>query len=288
MLHYITWNASPEIFSIGPLTVRWYGLLFGLAIFSAWIIVTKIFKHEKRPEIWSEKLFMYGAIGLVVGARLGHCFFYEWEPLAEPIKILGITFTKGNHYFTHPWELLYVWKGGLSSHGGAIGLLVAMYFYSKNVTHKDYIWIFDRLVIGVALGGALIRFGNLMNSEIYGGATTLPWGFKFINDMGNCVGSNPCYDWATTAVHPTQIYEMIYCLVTFAVCMWLYWKKDAYQKRGLIFGVFLIGIFLSRFFLEFIKLNQGAFEQNLPLNMGQILSIPFFITGFVLLYRALR
>jgi prolipoprotein diacylglyceryl transferase len=275
MLNYIVWNVNPEIFSIGPVQVRWYGLLWALAIYFAWIIVTKIFKHEKCPENWSEKLFIYGAIGLVVGARLGHCFFYEWYPLAEPVKILGITFKYGNPYFTHPWELLYVWNGGLASHGGAIGLLIAMYLYNKKVTHKGYLWILDRLIIGVALGGALIRLGNLMNSEIYGGPTTLPWGFIFVQNG------------ETIPKHPTQIYEMIYCLITFGICYWMYWKKDAYKKPGLIFGIFLIGIFLSRFLLEFIKNDQEAFESNMIINMGQLLSLPFIIWGVYLIWHAL-
>ena len=271
LLNYITWNVEPEIFSIGSLSVRWYGLLWAVGIWLALMIVQRIFKNEKLPENWLDKLFMYTVIGTIVGARLGHCFFYEWKELAEPVTFLGITFNYGNYYLSHPWELLYVWRGGLASHGGAIGILVAMYFYNKNVSKKGYIWIFDRLVIGVAVAGASIRLGNLMNSEIYGSATSLPWGFIFVQDG------------QTEPMHPTQIYEMIYCIVTFAVTWWLYWKKEAYKKTGLIFGVFLIGIFGTRFMLEFIKLNQEAFEAGMILNMGQILSIPFILWGIWLI-----
>lgn len=271
MLNYITWNVDPELFSIGPLTVRWYGLLWAVGIWLALIIVQRIFKHEKQPESWVDKLFIYTVLGTIVGARLGHCFFYEWKELAEPVTFLGISFKYGNHYLTHPWELLYIWRGGLASHGGAIGILIAMYYYNKNVSKKGYIWIFDRLVIGVALAGASIRLGNLMNSEIYGTATTLPWGFIFVRDG------------QTEPMHPTQIYEMIYCLVTFAVTYWLYYKKEAYKKTGFIFGVFLLGIFGTRFLLEFIKLNQEAFESGMILNMGQILSVPFIIWGIWLI-----
>jgi len=208
------------------------------------------------------------------GARLGHCFFYEWKPLAEPVTFLGITFTYGNYYLSHPWELLYIWRGGLASHGGAIGILIAMYLYNKNVSKKGFIWILDRLVIGAALTGAAIRLGNLMNSEIYGSATTLPWGFIFVRDG------------QTEPMHPTQIYEMLYCLITFGITWWLYWKKQAYKKTGLIFGVFLIGIFGTRFLLEFIKLNQESFEAGMLLNMGQVLSIPFIIWGIWLIVRS--
>ena len=151
-----------------------------------------------------------------------------------------------------------------------------MYFYNKNVSKKGYVWIFDRLVIGVAICGAAIRLGNLMNSEIYGDATTIPWGFIFVRTG------------ETVPMHPTQIYEILYCLLTFVVTWWLYWKKEAYKKNGLIFGVFLIGIFGSRFLLEFIKLNQEAFESNLFLNMGQILSLPFIIWGICLIVKSLK
>lgn len=276
MLSYITWNVNPEIFSIGSISVRWYGLLWAVAILVAWEIVKKIFKHEGRPSNWADKLFFYGSIGLIVGARLGHCLFYEWHLLAEPVRFLGITFNYGNPYLTHPWELLYIWEGGLSSHGGAMGLLIAMYFYNRNVTKMGYMWILDRLVIGVAIGGAFIRLGNLMNSEIYGGPTDLPWGFIFVR-----AGE-------TQPMHPTQIYEIIYCLITFAVIWWMYWKKNAYRKPGLIFGVFLIGIFGSRFLLEFIKWNQEAFEDNMLFNMGQWLSLPLVIWGIYLIIRTCR
>jgi prolipoprotein diacylglyceryl transferase len=265
-LNYIIWDVSPKIFSLGPITVYWYGLLWAIAILLGWYIVDRIFKHEGCPENWSEKIFIYGAIGLVIGARLGHCLFYGAN---------GDFF----YYYKHPFEILKIWEGGLASHGGAVGLLIAMYLYNKYVTKKSYIWVLDRLVIGVAIGGALIRFGNLMNSEIFGGPTTLPWGFEFVRSEEWQKIGLPC--------HPTQIYEMIYCLVTFAVCMWLYWKKEAYKKQGLIFGVFLIGIFLTRFLLEFIKNNQEDFEANMILNMGQILSLPFIIWGTYLIIHAL-
>jgi prolipoprotein diacylglyceryl transferase len=212
LLNYITWDVPPEIFSLGPIHVRWYGALWALGIWLALIVVQRLFKHEKLPEAWIDKLFIYTVVGTIVGARLGHCFFYEWHALDEPVKFLGIEFTYGNYYLTHPWELLYVWHGGLASHGGAIGILIALYLYNKNVSHKGFLWGLDRLVIGAALTGAAIRLGNLMNSEIYGSATTLPWGFIFVRDG------------QTQPMYPTQIYEMIYCILTFVITWWLYWK----------------------------------------------------------------
>lgn len=274
MLDFITWNVDPVLLHLGPLAIRWYGLLWAAGIWFTLLIVQRLFKHEKLPEAWLDKLFLYTVIGAIVGARLGHCLFYEWQLLSEPVTFLGITFEYGNRYLSHPWELLYIWRGGLASHGGAIGILIAMYFFNKNVSKKGYVWIFDRLVIGVAICGACIRFGNLMNSEIYGSVTDLPWGFIFVRSG------------ETQPMHPTQIYEMIYCLVTFVIVWWLYWKKEAYKKNGLIFGVFLIGIFGSRFVLEFIKNNQEVFESNLSLNMGQILSLPFIIWAIWLIARS--
>jgi prolipoprotein diacylglyceryl transferase len=276
LLNFITWNVDPAFLHLGPLTIRWYGLMWALGIYATLWITTKIFKNEKLPDAWVDKLFMYTVIGAIVGARLGHCLFYEWQLLPEPTTFLGITFKYGNHYLSKPWELLYIWHGGLASHGGAIGILIAMILFNKNVSKKGIVWIFDRLLIGVCLCGAAIRFGNLMNSEIYGSATSLPWGFIFVRTG------------ETIPMHPTQIYEMIYCLVTFAIMWWLYWKKEAYKKSGLLFGIFLIGVWGSRFALEFIKNNQEAFESNLILNMGQWLSLPFVIWGIGLIIRSFR
>ena len=255
--------AFPNLSHIGPLTVRWYGLLWACAIFVAYLIVKKIFKHEGHPDIWMDKIFMYITIGLIVGARLGHCFFYEWQDGT-------------NYYLTHPWALLYIWHGGLSSHGGAIGMLIAAFLYDKKVSKKGFIWLMDRLVIGIALGATCIRLGNLMNSEIYGEVTNLPWGFIFVRNE------------ETLPKHPTQIYEMLYCLVTFAVIWWMYWKKQAGNRNGLILGVAFIGIFVTRFLLEFIKNDQEMFEKNMLLNMGQLLSLPFIIWGIWLIFRALN
>lgn len=273
LLNYITWDVNPEIFRIGAVAVRWYGLFWAIGIYATLLITTKIFKHEKLPEAWVDKLFIYTVLGGILGARLGHCFFYEWKLVADPITFLGITFKYENHYLTHPWELLYIWRGGLASHGGAIGILIAMILFNKNVSKKGINWIFDRLLIGVCLCGAAIRFGNLMNSEIYGRVTSLPWGFIFVRTG------------ETQPMHPTPIYEMIYCLVTFAIMWFMYWKKEAYKKNGLLFGIFLIGVFGSRFVLEFIKNNQEAFESDMALNMGQWLSLPLIVWGIWLLLR---
>lgn len=257
MLNYITWDVDPILFSFGSLEVRWYGLLWALGIWITLVITGKLYKNENLSEKWLDKLFIYTVLGAIIGARVGHCLFYNPA-----------------YYLAHPWEILFIWQGGLASHGGAIGIMISTYFYHKNVSKKGYIWVFDRLVVGVSLTGALIRLGNLMNSEIYGGLTTLPWGFIFVRDG------------QTEPMHPTQIYEMFYGIITFGITWWLYWKKKAYLKTGLIFGVFLIGTFFSRFLIEFVKNNQEAFEEGMLLNMGQILSIPFVIWGIWLIYNS--
>lgn len=261
LLNFITWTADPVFLHLGPLAIRWYGLFWALGIYATLLITQKIFKHEKLPEAWIDKLFLYTVIGTIIGARLGHCIFYGWE-----------------HYSANPIEILYIWQGGLASHGGAIGIAVAIFLYNKNVSKKGYIWVMDRLLIGVTLCAASIRLGNLMNSEIYGNATTLPWGFYFPRDS----------QWDGAAHHPTQIYEMLAYISVFALTWWLYWKKDAIKKPGLIFGAFLVSMFGARFTLEFIKLNQEAFESGMILNMGQILSIPFIVWGVLLLFRSLK
>lgn len=256
MIASIVWDVDPILFKVGSWEVRWYGLMWGLGFILAYEMVSRLFKKEKYPEEWVDKLFVYCIVSTVIGARLGHCLFYEWD-----------------YYGAHPVEIFKIWKGGLASHGGVFAIILALMWYSKKVTRKSVWWLFDRMIPAVAIVCFCIRFGNLMNSEIYGDATSLPWGFIFVRTG------------ETQPMHPTQIYEMIYCLVTFAIMWFMYWKKEAYKKNGLLFGIFLIGVFGSRFMLEFIKNNQEAFESGLPLNMGQWLSIPFIVWGIWLLLR---
>lgn len=269
MLEYITWTADPAIFSIGSHEIRWYGLFFAIGFLVGYKIEELILKHDKAPEGWLDKLFVYVVLATIIGSRLGHCFFYGWD-----------------YYSANPIEIFKVWEGGLASHGGAIGIIVAILLFSKKVTHRNPLWTFDRLVIPVALVGALIRMGNLMNHEIYGHETSLPWAFRFVENLHHWrMGAEPLF---SVPSHPTQIYEAIFYLITFALLMYLYWKKNAGQRQGLIFGIFLVGIFLSRFFVEFVKNNQEEFESGMLLNMGQLLSIPFVLAGIYLIIRAFR
>ncbi len=268
ILSFITWNADPVAFKIPLINweVRWYGLAFAVGFLAGWWIVSKIWKHEKIKPEWLDSLFIYVFLGTLIGARLGHCLFYSPK-----------------HYLANPIEILKVWEGGLASHGGVIGILIAVYIYSRKITKKNMLWTLDRLVVPVGLVAALIRLANLMNSEIYGHPTTLPWGFRFVRSKEwylPPINGLPC--------HPTQLYEALCYLITFAICLWLYWKKEAYKKPGLIFGIFFIGIFVSRFFIEFFKNVQEDFEAGWILNMGQILSIPFILAGCWFAYKGIK
>ena len=255
---YIHWHVNPEIFRIGNFAIRWYGLLFASAFFFGWIVMAKIFKWEGVPEPLLDKLTLYMALGTIIGARLGHTFFYE-----------------PGFYLSHPLEILKIWHGGLASHGAAIGILIALWLFARK-TGKPFLWIVDRIVIVVALSGFFIRMGNLMNSEIYGKATSLPWGFIFELN-GEDVPK-----------HPTQIYEALSYLAIFVFLYVIYLKKKESLDHGLLFGLFLVLVFTARFLIEFIKEVQVEFEYNLPLDMGQILSIPFILAGIVLLVYVYR
>ena len=262
ILDFITWNADPVIFSLGPIALRWYGLAFAIGFIVGYNIVAKMFKHEGAPEKWLGVLLTYIVVATIIGSRLGHVFFYQWD-----------------YYSQHLDEIFKIWEGGLASHGGTIGNIIAILLFSWFVTKKSPSWTFDKLVVPVALVGGLIRLGNLMNSEIYGGVTDLPWGFVFVRDG------------QTLPMHPTQIYEALCYFALFGLLMWMYWKKNAQERPWLITGVFFIGIFLPRFLIEYVKNVQVGKEVEMiaeyGINMGQLLSIPFIIIGVVMVVYAM-
>lgn len=255
ILNTVVWNVNPEIFSLGFITVRWYGALFAGGFVLGYFLMEYVFKKEGIPAKELDTLTTYVVIGAVLGARLGHVFFYE--PAV---------------YLQHPERILMIWEGGLASHGGAIGVLTGLWLFSRKSSKKSFIWIFDRIVMAVALAGVMIRMGNLMNSEIYGYETKLPWGFIFSRNH------------ETLPMHPTQIYEALaYLLIS--LMLFREYRRDQFKPRpGKLAGLFLISLFSVRFLVEFIKQPQVNFEAGMLLNMGQLLSIPFILWGFWLLF----
>jgi prolipoprotein diacylglyceryl transferase len=237
----------------------------------------RIYRKEKMSDDDMDRLFVYMLIFTIIGARLGHCLFYEPK-----------------EYLAHPLDILKVWEGGLASHGGAIGILIGLWIYTRKVK-KPYIWVLDRVVIAVCIVGALIRLGNVMNHEIYGTPTSLPWGFVFLRGTEQFCGTfdnySACTSWANCCppeqwlpCHPTGLYEAFFCLVALGVLLWMYYKRDlAHKQPGLMFGTFLIIIFGSRICIEFLKNVQVDFERNMTFDMGQWLSLPFVIVGIVLI-----
>ena len=374
MLSYIIWNASPDIFTLPipfidkELTLRWYGLLFALGFLISQQILYYIFKKEGKPEKDVDTLTIYMVIATVIGARLGHVLFYEPE-----------------RYFSNPIDIIKVWEGGLASHGAAVGILLALWLYSRKKIkimstdgksvlkvdsrpNQNYLQTLDRIVILVALTGALIRFGNFMNSEIIGKPTHSDSGVVFarnvtevlksdgsisdvkylqVDTTANAEGNQPVKllleftsnegdqaiysDYVEGRVnsalsyspyviehidqkgyvqysvtkdeankyyaiintyaiprHPAQLYESISCLLLFAFLFWLWTKNKEKLAEGRLFGIFLIVCFGLRFFYEFLKESQVDFENSLPLNMGQFLSIPLVLIGIYILIRSFQ
>lgn len=264
-LLFIVWDIRPEIFP-GFMYLRWYGLLWAMGILLGYQVMYFIYKKEGSSIAELDKLILYIIIGVLLGARLGHILFYDpvyyWN---NPIEILPIRI--------HP-HFQFIGFQGLASHGGVAGALIALFLYHKKYK-KDYLFILDRLTIAASMLGAFIRLGNLMNSEIIGTPTSLPWAFIFSR-----VDQIPR--------HPAQLYEAIFYLIIFVV-LFLIWKSEKFKEyKGLLFGLGLSLIFMQRFVVEFVKENQEAFEDKLLLNMGQLLSIPMIVIGVVIVVWSVR
>lgn len=270
MLAFITWDVSPIIAQLGPFTLRWYGLLFAAGFIIGSFILTHVYKSEKVSPRWVDVITVYMLVGTVLGARLGHVLFYDPD-----------------YYLAHPVEILKIWEGGLASHGATLGILLATWLFARN-NRFDYLWVLDRIVIVVATGGMCIRLGNLMNSEIIGKQTDVPWAFKFVryNEIHHELTSVP-----NELHHPTQIYEALFCLFLFVLLYALWNRFKAATPRGLLFGLFVTLLFSFRFLVEFLKENQEGFESTwalAPLNMGQVLSVPLVLVGLWVLFTAGR
>jgi len=252
-MEYIVWSGDPILISFGSLSIHWYGVLFALAFFVGMKIMEWIFTHEEQKIEDVEHLFLYVILGAVIGARLGHCLFYD-----------------PSYYLANPLKIFAVWQGGLASHGGAMGVVMSLYIFSLRYNYR-YIWLLDRIVIPALLAGAFIRIGNFFNSEIIGTASTLPWAIIFSN-----------FD--ATPRHPTQLYESLSYFILFFIIVYLYKNSKSALKDGYLFGFYLISVFGVRFLIEFVKLKQEAYSNELLLSTGQFLSIPFIVLGLYTLF----
>lgn len=293
----IDWNFNPDLFKIGTFPIKYYSLMYVLAFVLGLQVMKHIYKKDKISLEKLDSLFIYTVIAMLIGARVGHYLFYEEDyTLAEvflPFKL-------------NPFE--YTGFRGLASHGAAVGIIIAMIFYSKKVVKKPLLWVLDRLVIPTALGAMFIRLGNLFNSEIVGKATGTDFGFKFIrNDISeykamSITGAknvNKAYDLIANSSnyrevlmdvpnrYPTQIYEAVGYFLTFFILWFLYWKTDKKKQLGYLFGVFMVLLWSIRFVIEFYKEWQGGIETlfNINLNTGQLLSIPLVLVGLFFMVR---
>ncbi len=296
----IVWNPSEGI-DLGFFMIRYYSLMFVIAFGLGWYIMKHIFVREGETIEKLDSLFIWMVVATLAGARLGHVFFYDWEYFRNNLLeiFLPVRFEPSFHFtgFT-----------GLASHGATISIIVAMYFYSKNILHKPQLWILDRIVIPSASGAIFVRIGNFFNSEIIGKETTSTFGIQFIRDYFSprdavnatqiadpkeayaAIATDPKFTTLLEQVpakHPTQLYEAFCYVFVFAILFFLYWKTDVRKKSGYLFGLFLILLFSVRIIVESVKESQGGFESALGLlSTGQWLSIPFIVTGLYFVYTA--
>lgn len=295
------WNPSEGI-QLGSFMVRYYSLMFVVAFGLGWYLTKKIFDRENEPVEKLDTLFIWTVLATLLGARLGHVFFYDWE-----------------YYSQHKMEILLPFRfdpfeftgfSGLASHGAAIGIIIAMYFFSKNVMKRPILWVLDRIVLAIACGGIFVRLGNFFNSEIVGNETTSAFGIRFLrdkfskmeamqltgindaNEAYKAIATNPKFAvllQQVPAKHPAQLYEAFCYIFVFLILYYAYWKTNAREKQGLIFGIFLILLWTVRFIVEFVKESQGGFESSLGMfSTGQWLSIPFIIIGIFLVLRGTK
>lgn len=268
ILNYIPWSPDPVLISFGTFEIRYYSLFFALGFILGYTIIHRLVVREGENPKLLDSFLIYVVLGTIVGARLGHCFFYQWDYFSQhPLEIfLPVEFNP---------TFRFTGFRGLASHGGAVGIILALILLAYNQKKSIY-WYLDKLAVVVPLAAMFIRLGNLMNSEIVGDPTNLPWAFQF-KLMDESEGD------PLAPRHPTQLYEALSYLAIFAFMFWYYGKKHGKVLHGHLFGVFLILMFTFRFILEYTKINEGISDEAI-LNMGQILSIPFVLAGIAIAY----
>ncbi|RZJ65092.1 MAG: prolipoprotein diacylglyceryl transferase [Flavobacterium sp.] len=294
------WNPSEGI-DLGFFVIRFYSLMFVVAFALGWYIMKKIYDRENVSLEKLDTLFIWTVLATLVGARLGHVFFYEWDYFKDHLSEILLPFR-----FEPEFE--FTGFQGLASHGAAIAIIVVMYFYSRNVVHKPLLWVLDRVVLPVASGAIFVRIGNFFNSEIIGYTTDSSFGVRFLrdhfkpreavsltginnpNDAYNAIATDPQFASLLAQVparHPSQLYEAFGYVFVFAILMYLYWKTDLRERKGFILGVFLVLLWTVRFIVEYVKESQGGFESALGMfSTGQWLSIPFILAGLYLIFFA--
>tara|TARA_B110000211_G_C14053239_1_gene542165 strand:+ start:185 stop:1075 length:891 start_codon:yes stop_codon:yes gene_type:complete len=283
VLSFITWDLDPILFDLGPFQIRYYGLLWALSFIVGFYLVKKLFMNEKEGEELADPLLYSVILGGVLGARLGHVIFYQWELFTEDFFSVFLPFSFKN-------GIEFTGFSGLASHGGTLGIAIALFWYKTKKSTRSYLWILDKVAVPTALACFFIRMANFMNSEIVGNYTGSDYGIVFVNRV---LGRNQETGALINEVlprHPAQLYEAGFYIIIFGLLWLMYWKGKAYLKEGLLFGTFLVTLFSSRIFVESFKVSQGGIESivNNNFSTGQLLSIPFLLIGSFFMYRALK
>ena len=301
---HIIWNPSEGI-DLGFFMIRFYSLMFVIAFALGWYLTKKIFDREHESVEKLDSLFIWTAVSTLVGARLGHVFFYDWAYYQNHLGEIILPFKFDPFRFTG--------FSGLASHGAAIAIIISMFYFSRKIMKRPLLWVLDRVVIPVASGAIFVRLGNFFNSEIYGHETSGDhfYAVKFVKgdetfwenrsvtqithattpkEGYEMIAHDPKFSEVLAQIpfrHPAQLYEAFGYIFVFLILFYAYWKTDARQKQGFLFGLFLILLWTVRFFVEFVKESQGGFEKDLGfLSTGQWLSIPFILAGLFFVLRA--
>lgn len=287
----IRWDVSPTMFSVGGFELRWYGLMFAFAFLLGHYVLRRVYQVEGRPPTELDRITFAIILAVVFGARFAHCVFYDphyyfvdyfdqYRAYADGFRgQADLPTTWGEALGRTILRVVNLREGGLASHGAAMGILLAIWLLARRLPNMSFLWLSDRLVLTIPLGGALVRFGNLFNSEVCGLHSSLPWAFEFIRGGSDCGGPPR---------HPTQLYEALLYVGLFFLLWRVYMKYKRETPQGLLLGLLMAVMFAGRFLIEFLKVDQEEYQHALPFNTGQLLSLPFVAIGLWLVWRALK